>query len=112
MVGSFGSSRRLEVVEATRSLGAVWAVALVAAIAVALAAPAQGSDGTFERAWGKDVIQPAAPGNLGAVFEICTVAANCQAGGNGGLAGELNVPTGLATDPAGNVYVADLVNNR
>src|SRR6266540_3730414 len=71
------------------------------------------SSGSFLRAWGKDVAS-AGPGNTGTGFEIC-VAANgdtCQAGTGGGLGGELNGPNGVATDAAGNVYVADLTNHR
>src|SRR5262249_55869564 len=49
----------------------------------------------------------------GTGFEICTVAANCQSGSNGGLVGELNFPVGIATDPTtGGVYVADVSNHR
>ena len=43
-------------------------------------------------------------------FETCTT--TCQAGIEGGGAGELDQPDGIATDPSGNVYVADDVNNR
>src|SRR6266511_2251713 len=71
------------------------------------------SSGSFLRAWGKDVVS-AGPGNTGTGFEIC-VAANgdtCKAGAGGGLGGELNGPNGVATDAAGNVYVADLTNQR
>jgi uncharacterized protein (DUF2147 family) len=60
--------------------------------------------GNWERAWGKDVVTGGGTG-----FEICTVAANCQRGAVGGLGGELNFPTGVAADPAGNVYVADFL---
>ncbi|HYU61977.1 MAG TPA: hypothetical protein VEK39_14555 [Solirubrobacterales bacterium] len=68
--------------------------------------------GNWERAWGKDVIQSGMPGDLGAVFEVCTVAANCKTGVSGGLGGELSFPTGVATDTAGAVYVADTANHR
>lgn len=68
------------------------------------------SSGNFVKAWGKDVdsSQP------GTGFEICTVAANCQAGdpNGGGLGGEFAGPQGVATDSSDNVYVADTVNNR
>jgi NHL repeat len=65
------------------------------------------SAGNFERAWGKDVDTGGGTG-----FEICTVAASCKDGSSGGLGGELNLPTGVATDAAGNVYVADTFNHR
>ena len=41
-------------------------------------------------------------------FEVCTVAASCQAGAFGELGGELAFPSGVAADPAGNVYVAEV----
>ncbi len=63
------------------------------------------SSGTWERAWGKNV-------NGGGVFGVCTVAASCLAGTTGGLGGELSTPNGVATDASGNVYVAELGNNR
>jgi sugar lactone lactonase YvrE len=63
------------------------------------------SSGNWERAWGKNV-------NGGGVFGICTVAASCRAGITGGLGGEMYDPAGVAVDAAGNVYVADLTNNR
>ena len=67
--------------------------------------------GSFGRAWGKDVdsVQP------GTGFEICTAAANCQSGatsGLGGLGGEFNTLTGIASDAAGVVYVDDYGNQR
>src|SRR4051812_4679075 len=45
-------------------------------------------------------------------FEVCTVAASCQSGIVGIRAGEFNSPDGVATDAAGNVYVADSTNQR
>src|SRR5262245_14860310 len=79
----------------------------VAAVALGLgaAAPAQAADGTWERAWGKNV-------NGGGVFGVCTVAASCLAGSTGALGGENNGPGAVATDAAGNVYFADSNNNR
>jgi NHL repeat-containing protein len=62
------------------------------------------SSGTFLRAWGKDV--------GGAGVNVCTVAANCQAGTSGGHGGEFHGPDGVATDAAGNVYVSDTFGNR
>ena len=43
-------------------------------------------------------------------FETCT--STCQAGIAGGGAGEFEGPTGIATDSAGDVYVADFGNQR
>jgi DNA-binding beta-propeller fold protein YncE len=63
--------------------------------------------GNFLRTWGKDVL---AGGGTG--FEICTVPANCQAGSEGGLGGELRDPVGLAIGPGGKLYVAEYHNYR
>jgi hypothetical protein len=63
------------------------------------------SFGAWNRAWGKNV-------NGGGVFGVCTVASSCQAGSTGGLGGEMEFPTGVGTDAAGNVYVADRNNQR
>jgi sugar lactone lactonase YvrE len=75
---------------------------------VLLPAAANASSEAFERTWGKNV--DAANPSTG--FEICKVAADCQTGTSGGLGGELNYPQGVATDGAGNVYVAEEVNHR
>jgi tripartite motif-containing protein 71 len=63
------------------------------------------SSGAWLRTWGKNV-------NGGGVFEVCTVASSCLTGGSGGLGGEMNFPSSVATDPSGNVYVADFLNQR
>lgn len=80
---------------------------IVLAIALVLAAPAQGASGTWDRTWGKDVITGGTTG-----FEVCILAADCQTGIAGSLGGEFNGVAGVATDPAGNVYVAETGNDR
>src|SRR5436305_13023410 len=60
--------------------------------------------GAFVKAYGWGVSDGASK------FEICT--STCQAGQAGGGAGQLYSPTGVATDPSGDVYVAELVNHR
>jgi hypothetical protein len=67
-----------------------------------------GSSGSFQRAWGKDVVS----GNTETEFEVCTAAASCKAGVAGERGGELDGPGGIGTDAAGAVYVADLHNQR
>jgi tripartite motif-containing protein 71 len=69
------------------------------------------SSGNFLRAWGRDVVATG-PEDLGNGFEVCTIAANCQAGSTGGAKGELSSPVGIAADVTGHVWVADSGNNR
>jgi DNA-binding beta-propeller fold protein YncE len=86
-----------------------WALsAAVIALALTAVAGASAATGSWERAWGKDV--DAAQGGTG--FELCVVAASCRAGTLGELGGEMDVPSGVATDASGNVYVADSSNSR
>ena len=83
------------------------AVALLALVYTPAAPAAQG---TWDRAWGEDVDSVAA----GVGFEVCTVAANCKTGEDTPLAlgGEIDGAFGIATDAAGNVYVADGAHHR
>ena len=60
--------------------------------------------GAFIKAYGWSVLGD------GGQFETCT--SSCQAGIAGGGAGQLYDPDGVATDPSGDVYVADYGNNR
>ena len=73
------------------------------------------ADGVFVRAWGADVDLPAG----GAVFEVCSSAANCKPGassgatGAGALASSTTAQVGLAVSPLnGDVFVADPGNRR
>src|SRR4051794_14359287 len=63
------------------------------------------ADGSFLRAFGWDVV----PGG-GHGFEICTIV--CQAGVEGGGAGQLSNPVGLAIAQNESLYVADSGNER
>jgi hypothetical protein len=70
-------------------------------------------DGNFELMWGRNVIRPDAPGDLGDAFEICTVAADCQGNPSGALGGMFDDPQSLAVNQAtGRVYVRDRDNRR
>jgi DNA-binding beta-propeller fold protein YncE len=67
-------------------------------------------DGQFIRAFGWDVIAGTSP-NTG--LQTCTAAPpGCQAATPGGEAGRFNNPRGVVVDSAGNVWIADEVNNR
>jgi sugar lactone lactonase YvrE len=74
----------------------------------AIVGPAQATDGTFSRAIGFGVN----PTGSGGSFEVCTVAANCAVGGNGAVGGEFNDVEGVATDAAGNIWVAETNGQR
>jgi hypothetical protein len=75
--------------------------------------------GGFVRAWGWDVVRPGGNGDLGDAFEVCEVAADCQAAttaGGGAQAGQFGASstsqTGIALGPGGNVLVVDSANRR
>jgi tripartite motif-containing protein 71 len=66
------------------------------------------SSGNFLRAWGEDVINGGGTG-----FEICVAGVDvCQNGASSGAAGAVDYPQAVATDAAGNVYVASDGNQR
>jgi DNA-binding beta-propeller fold protein YncE len=69
------------------------------------------SSGNFQRTWGRDVTISGRPGDLGTVFEVCTVAVDCKGGLQGALAGEFFAAFDVAADPAGNVYAGDGLTN-
>jgi sugar lactone lactonase YvrE len=75
---------------------------------LALAAPAQATDGAFDRAIGLNVN----PSGSGGSTAVCTVAASCRSGDMGTGNGAFAIPRGIATDAAGNIWVADSGNNR
>jgi DNA-binding beta-propeller fold protein YncE len=62
------------------------------------------SDGTFIRAFGKEVN----PGG----GDVCSALTGCQEATEGVAAGALRNPTGIRADAAGNLYVAEASNNR
>jgi sugar lactone lactonase YvrE len=62
------------------------------------------SDGTFVRAFGKEV-DPAGG-------DVCTAATECQKGASSGSDGALSSPAGIGIDSAGALYVADTGNYR
>ena len=93
-------------VRASSGVRAIKTALLVVGLMAALAVPAQAADGTWNRAIGFGVNPNSNNG------EVCTIAAACAAGANGALGGEFNFPEGVATDSAGNIYVADTNNER
>ncbi len=80
-------------------------VALLAALVVSLTLTAAASANvSFIKAYGWGVVNGASQ------LETCTT--TCQTGIYGSGAGEPGAPVGVATDPSGDVYVADANNNR
>jgi DNA-binding beta-propeller fold protein YncE len=74
------------------------------------------SAGEFIQAFGFDVAA-SGPGNTGTGFEVCKKTAGdvCQKGVGGNAIGQFGAATGasrIAVDTAGNVYVADFLNQR
>jgi DNA-binding beta-propeller fold protein YncE len=91
-----------EAVSPGAALGTLVVFALLLVLAAAPRADA--SAGAFIKAYGWGVLDGADQ------FETC--AATCQVGFPGGGAGQLYHPAGAATDSAGDVYVADIYNDR
>ncbi len=65
------------------------------------------ADGSFVRAFGFGV-DTGSP----STFEVCTTASTCQMGVGGAAAGQLFLPSGVALDGAGNLFVVSANNNR
>jgi hypothetical protein len=63
--------------------------------------------GDFVKAWGYDVD----PGG-GTGLETCTTATTCQNGADGNAPGQMDGPTDVKIDSAGNVLLADTNNGR
>jgi NHL repeat/Bacterial TSP3 repeat len=63
------------------------------------------ASGGFVRAFGEGV-------NSTDGSDVCTAASGCKDGSSGSAAGQLNSPIGVAVSGAGDVYVADLSNDR
>jgi hypothetical protein len=64
------------------------------------------STGGFVKMWGRDVSTTGGTG-----FEVCSAAANCKDGENGGGPGELSFPTGIGIE-GNTLYVGDNDNDR
>lgn len=67
--------------------------------------------GAFERTWGKDVVSGGVAG-----FEVCSAPASCKKGEQGSGDGELAITSNpydaVGVSETGEVYVADIGNNR
>jgi tripartite motif-containing protein 71 len=66
------------------------------------------ADGTFDRAWGKDVVSTGTD-DQGTGFETCLAGTDdvCKGGAAAGSAGALTFPTGVGVAPNGDVYVTE-----
>jgi hypothetical protein len=65
------------------------------------------TDGAFVRAFGLDVV----PGG-GKDFEVCTGTTGCKRGRSGAGAGALLLPSAVAADRSGSIYVSDVGSSR
>jgi hypothetical protein len=99
---------RLALTGSGMAIKACKAAALTVGLLLTLAGPALATDGTFARAIGAGVN----PTGSGGSFDVCTAATICIAGENGTRGGEFNDPEGVATDAAGNIWVAETNGQR
>jgi DNA-binding beta-propeller fold protein YncE len=65
------------------------------------------TDGAFVRSFGLDVVPAGGRG-----FEICTGATGCKRGRSGAGAGGFLLPSAVAADPSGSIYVSDAGASR
>jgi DNA-binding beta-propeller fold protein YncE len=68
------------------------------------------SAGTWLEMWGKDVLLAFGTGHAERCFPSSL--GGCKAGATGGQGGEFEFPAGVATDPAGALYVAEFNGER
>jgi hypothetical protein len=114
--GQFTQPRDVAVYEGTDANAATDKLFVVEAQNVSHRVQRLDADGNFELMWGRNVVQPGAPGDTGTGYEICTIATDCQApasGSTGTRGGELNNPQGIAVNQnTGHVYLMDRGNFR
>lgn len=71
------------------------------------------ADGTFIRAFGRDVVSAGGSGDVSTeAYEVCEAAADCKAGLVNGEAGSVTFGRDVAIDSAGHVWLANAGNRR
>jgi len=65
------------------------------------------ADGALVRAFGLEVVPDGGTG-----FEVCTDATGCKRGRLGAGAGGFVLPSAVAVDPSGSIYVSDVEASR